>query len=179
MLRSLFTAFKSACDAITRAKVPVVAAVEGVAMAGGFELMQAVDIVLVSDDARIADNHINFGMIPGGGSTARLPRIVGRQQALGILLSGDRLSGHDAVELGLAYHSYPAGDFDASAEAFVQRLAGRDRSALSTIKRLVNDGLHNDFERANAAETGAVVWHISSQAGEDGVTAFNNREVRT
>ena len=60
-------------------------------MAGGFELMQAADIVIVSDDAKIADSHINFGMIPGGGSTQRLPRLVGRQVALGLLLSGDRL----------------------------------------------------------------------------------------
>ena len=55
-------------------------------MAGGFELMQAADIVIVSDDAKIADSHINFGMIPGGGSTQRLPRLVGRQIALGLLL---------------------------------------------------------------------------------------------
>ncbi len=81
-------------------------------MAGGFELMQAADIVLVSDDARIADNHIKFGMIPGGGSTQRLPRLIGRQQAMGLLLSGDRLSGADAVRLGLAYRSFPQADFD-------------------------------------------------------------------
>ena len=62
-------------------------------MAGGFELMQATDIVIVSDDAKIADNHINFGMIPGGGSTQRLPRLIGHQLALGLLLSGERLSG--------------------------------------------------------------------------------------
>lgn len=178
-LRYLFSAFKSACDAIGRAKVPVVAAVDGVAMAGGFELMQATDIVLVADNARISDNHINFGMIPGGGSTVRLPRIVGRQQALGILLSGDRLSGSDAVGLGLAYRSFPADDFDAAVEAFVAKLAGRDHSALTSIKQLVNDGLDVGFERANSDETDAVVRRISGQAGEDGVSAFKSREVHT
>jgi enoyl-CoA hydratase/carnithine racemase len=178
-LRSLFTAFKSACDAIARAKVPVVAAVEGVAMAGGFELMQAADIVLVADDARISDNHINFGMIPGGGSTARLPRLVGRQRALGIILSGERLSGDDAVETGLAYRCFPADEFEAAVETFVVKLAGRDRSALSAIKRLVNDGLLVDLARASSDETDAVVWRIIGQAGEDGVAAFNGREART
>ena len=88
-LRTLFDAFRGACDAVSAVDVPVVAAVEGVAMAGGFELMQAADIVIVSDDAKIADSHINFGMIPGGGSTQRLPHLVGRQIALGLLLSGD------------------------------------------------------------------------------------------
>lgn len=177
-LRTLFTAFKAACEAIGRAEVPVVAAIEGVAMAGGFELMQAADIVLVADEARIADNHINFGMIPGGGSTARLPRIVGRQQALGLLLSGDKLTGVDAVQIGLAYKSFPAETFDESVEAFLGRLAGRDRSALTAIKRLVTDGLNKDFDSANSDETDAVVWRIGGQAGQTGVSAFKNREVK-
>src|SRR6201997_751035 len=110
-LRTLFDAFRRACDFIATVDVPVVAAVEGVAMAGGFELMQAADIVLVSDDARIADSHVNFGMIPGGGSTQRLPRVVGRQIAMGLLLSGDCLGGRDAVRLGLAYRSFAPADF--------------------------------------------------------------------
>jgi len=65
-LRQLFAAFRSACEAIARVEVPVVTAVEGVATAGGFELMQASDIALVSEDAKIADNHIRFGMIRSG-----------------------------------------------------------------------------------------------------------------
>ena len=73
-LETLFVAFRQACAKIADVAVPVVVAVEGVAAAGGFELMQAADIVLVSETARISDNHIRFGMIPGGGSTARLPR---------------------------------------------------------------------------------------------------------
>jgi enoyl-CoA hydratase/carnithine racemase len=157
-LRELFIAFRGACDAIARVDVPVVVAVDGVAMAGGFELMQAADIVLVSDDARIADQHINFGMIPGGGSTQRLPRIVGRQTALGLLLSGDKLSGIDAVRLGLAYKSFPRDTFDDEVERFVTTLAGRQRDAVTAIKRLVHpekplrSGLDEEIE--------AVVAHI-------------------
>src|ERR1700756_5095810 len=138
-LRALFDAFRRACDLVTTVDVPVVAAVEGVAMAGGFELMQAADIVIVSGDAKIADSHINFGMIPGGGSTQRLPRLVGRQVALGLLLSGDRLSGLDAVRLGLAYRSFARDDFDSGVNDFVAKLAGRDRATVTTIKRLVSD----------------------------------------
>ena len=137
-LRELFAAFRRACEAIATVEVPVVVAVEGVAMAGGFELMQAADIVLVSDDARIADNHINFGTIPGGGSTQRLPRLVGRQTALGLLLSGDRMSGADAVRLGLAYRSFPNAEFDDGVARFVAELASRQRAAVTTIKRLVS-----------------------------------------
>lgn len=176
-LRALFKTFHAACQAITDVDVPVVVAVEGVAMAGGFELMQAADIVLVSDNARIADNHINFGMIPGGGSTVRLPRNVGRQVALALMLSGERLSGADAVARGLAYRSFPAADFEDSVETFVRQLAERDRGAATRIKRLVLDGLHRSIEEAVASETDAVVEWICGPAGSDGVTAFQNREV--
>jgi enoyl-CoA hydratase/carnithine racemase len=159
-LRTLFEAFRRACDLIATVDVPVVAAVEGVAMAGGFELMQAADIVIVSDDAKIADSHINFGMIPGGGSTQRLPRLVGRQTALGLLLSGDRLGGPDAVRLGLAYRSFAPPDFDEGLHQFVTKLANRDRTAVATIKKLVRMAGQRPLAQGLDDEIAAVVAHI-------------------
>jgi enoyl-CoA hydratase/carnithine racemase len=160
-LRTLFDAFRRACDVVTTVEVPVVAAVEGVAMAGGFELMQAADIVIASDDAKIADSHINFGMIPGGGSTQRLPRLVGRQIALGLLLSGDSLSGLDAVRLGLAYRSFAPDDFDSGLREFVTTLAGRDRAAVTTIKKLVGGAHQQSLSQGLDNEIAAVVEHIN------------------
>lgn len=174
-LRPLFAAFRRACDAIARVEVPVVVAVEGVAMAGGFELMQAADIVLVSDEARIADNHINFGMIPGGGSTQRLPRLVGRQNALGMLLSGDRMSGVEAVRRGLAYRSFPQADFDHGVQRFVATLAARQRAAVAAIKRLVYSSLEQPSAAGLDDEMTAVITHVCGQDGEHGVAAFGAR----
>jgi enoyl-CoA hydratase/carnithine racemase len=162
-LRTLFDAFRRACDVIGSVDVPVVAAVEGVAMAGGFELMQAADIVIVSDDARIADSHINFGMIPGGGSTQRLPLLVGRQIALGLLLSGDCVSGVDAVRLGLAYRSFAPDEFEAGLRDFVTRLAGRDRAAVTMIKKLVGGTQQQPLAEGLDDEIAAVVEHISGR----------------
>ncbi|EHB59203.1 Enoyl-CoA hydratase/isomerase [Mycolicibacterium rhodesiae JS60] len=177
-LAELFTAFRAACDAIAGVEIPVVAAVEGSAAAGGFELMQAADIVLVSETAKIADNHVNYGMVPGGGGTARLPRIIGRQQALGVLLSGDRLSGLDAVRLGLAYRAFPQDEFDDGVVRFASRLADRRRDAVITIKRLVAVGIDDGLRAGLDAEMDAVVRHIAGDAGSDSVTAFQSREVR-
>jgi enoyl-CoA hydratase/carnithine racemase len=160
-LRTLFDAFRRACDVISTVEVPVVAAVEGVAMAGGFELMQAADIVIVSDDAKIADSHINFGMIPGGGSTQRLPRLVGRQVALGLLLSGDRLNGLDAVRLGLAYRSFAPDNFEEGLQDFVTKLAGRDRAAVAPIKKLVRGADQQSLAQGLDDEIAAVVAHIT------------------
>jgi enoyl-CoA hydratase/carnithine racemase len=166
-LRTLFDAFRRACDVIATVDVPVVAAVEGVAMAGGFELMQAADIVIVSDDAKVADNHINFGMIPGGGSTQRLPRLVGRQIALGLLLSGDRLSGLDAVRLGLAYRSFAPTDFDAGVDNFVTKLAGRDRTAVTMIKKLVGGAHQQSLAQGLDDEIAAIVEHITRRGVDE------------
>ncbi len=177
-LAALFSAFRRACDAIARVDVPVVAAVEGIAMAGGFELMQAADIVLISERAKVSDNHINFGMIPGGGSTARLARLIGRQQALGLLLSGDRLTGTEAVARGLAYRAYPADEFDESVHAFVETLAARSRVATTTIKRLVRSGLDSPLGAALDAEAHAVVSHICGESGRTAIDRFEHRQTK-
>jgi enoyl-CoA hydratase/carnithine racemase len=175
-LRRLFTAFRAACAAVAAIEEPVVAAVEGVATAGGFELMQACDVALVRHDARIADNHANFGMVPGGGGSQRLPRLVGRQRALALLLSGDRISGVEAAEWGLAYRSFSADSFDQEVDAFVTRLASRRPDALSSIKRLVREGLATDLETGLDLELDTVVAHIAGDAGSTSVSAFAGRK---
>lgn len=177
-LRELFDRFRAACAAVDIVPVPVVAVVEGVAAAGGFEFMQAADIVLIRDDARVADNHIRFGQLPGGGSTARLPRLVGRQQALGLLLSGDRLTGLDAVRLGLAYRSWPAETFEDKVAEFLDALAGRRPDAVVGIKRLVRLADSSDLESALVREQHDVVAHMSGVAGGVGLTAFDERKRR-
>lgn len=178
-LSALFANFGRACAAVAEVKPPVVAAVEGVAMAGGFEFMQAADVVLVHDDARIADNHVNFGQVPGGGSSQRLPRLIGRQRALGLLLSGEQLSGPDAVAYGLAYRSFAPEEFDEQVEAFVATMAKRRPDALSGIKRLVHDGLATTLQAGLALELDRVVAHISGEAGEAGVDSFSSKGVST
>jgi len=161
-MAELFERFRSACAAIGALPVPVVAAVEGYALAGGFELMLACDVVLVRDDARIGDHHANFGMVPAGGSSQRLPRLVGRQRALGLLLTGEHLSGAEAAAWGLAYRSAPAAGFDDAVEKLAQRLARGSRAAAARVKSLVREGLERSLEEGLAQEIAAVVEHLSS-----------------
>lgn len=175
-LSPLFDNFGDACAAVAEVPVPVLAVVEGVAMAGGFEFLQAADVVLVHDEARLCDNHVNFGQVPGGGGSQRLPRLVGRHRAMGHLLSGDRISGRDAVAWGLAHASYAADSFESDVEKFLLRMAGRRRDALVTIKRLVRDGLDTDLESGLHLERDAVLAHISGIAGGAGVDSFAAKE---
>jgi enoyl-CoA hydratase len=164
-MRELFVAFRSACDSIARLPVPVIAAVEGYALAGGFELMQACDLAIVAADARIGDNHSNFGHVPGGGSSQRLPRLVGRQRALGLILSGDKLSGDEAAAWGLAYRSVDAGAFEAAVDDLAGRIAAKDRLALARTKALVYAGLERPMTEGLDLELEGVLDHLSQKDG--------------
>jgi enoyl-CoA hydratase/carnithine racemase len=159
----LFERFGGACAAIAEVEVPVLAAVEGYALAGGFELVQACDVAVVRDDAKIADHHANSGVIPGGGSTQRLPRLVGPQRALGLILSGERLSGADAAAWGLAYRSVTPDDFEAAVAELAERLAGRNRDAQAQIKRLVREGLELPLADGLTRERAAAVELLTAR----------------
>ncbi|TQM66440.1 short chain enoyl-CoA hydratase [Actinomadura hallensis] len=128
---------------LERLSMPVIAAVNGLARAGGFELLLACDLVLIADSARIADAHAEFGVIPAGGSTARLPRIVGRQRAREIFLTGRWIDAAEAVDLGIALEAVPAAELDAAADALAARLARQSRACMAAMKRQLNaaDGL--------------------------------------
>ncbi len=177
-MAALFDAFREACASIATLPVPVVAAVEGYAMAGGFELMQACDIALVRTDARLADNHANFAQVPGGGSTQRLPRLVGRQRALGLILSGERLSGTEAVAWGLAYRAFAPADFDAGVAGFAARLAGHDRAALARTKALIHAGLERPLADGLRLERDGVLDHLSGAGAAAGIASFHDTRGR-
>ncbi|MDQ4117902.1 MAG: enoyl-CoA hydratase/isomerase family protein [Actinomycetota bacterium] len=162
-MRPLFETFVGACELIAGLPVPVVAAVEGYAMAGGFELIQSVDVAVVREDAVLADNHANLGMIPGGGGSQRLPRLVGPQRALGHLLLGERISGATAAQWGLVHTAVPAERFESTVHEVVANLLGKDRSALARIKHLVRNGLRGPLADGLAAETEEIIVHL----GED------------
>jgi enoyl-CoA hydratase/carnithine racemase len=144
-------------------------------MAGGFEFLLASDVVLVRDDAKLSDNHSNFGQIPGGGSTQRLPRLIGRSRALGLILSGERIDGHQAERWGLAYRSFAPDEFEGGVAAFVERLASKSRAALVEAKRLVHAGLEAPLAEGLAAERRAVIDFIAGDAGASGVDQFKAR----
>ncbi len=174
-LRPLFETFIGACELIAELPVPVVAAVEGYAMAGGFELIQSVDIAIVRDDAVLADNHANFGMIPGGGGSQRLPRIVGAPRALGHILTGDRLTGKQAADWGIAYRSVPAQSFETELDALVANLAGKDRDASARIKALVRGGLRGSLADGLAAETASTLAHLAGERAGAGIGRFTSK----
>lgn len=169
-MRELFEAFGAATALIATLPVPVIAAVQGNAMAGGFELLQACDMAIVADDVRLADNHANFAMVPGGGGSQRLPRLIGRQRALAHILTGARIGAAEAVALGLALRAVPRVELDAAAGELAATLAAKDRTALARTKALVHEGLALPLDEGLALERRRVVEHLTSPDAMDAFT---------
>ena len=120
--------------------LPTIAVVQGYALAGGLELMLACDMVIASEEARIGDQHANYGLAPGGGSTQRLPRKVGVQRAMEILLTGRWLSGKEAEGCGLVLRAVPAAQLEEELEKLLSGLRDKSRAGLACIKRATIKG---------------------------------------
>lgn len=173
---TLFTAFRHALDAIAEVPVPVVAAVEGHAVAGGFELVQAVDVTVARADAKLADIHARFGQVPGGGSTQRLARVVGTARAMGLILTGDTLTGAEAAQWGLVYRAAAPEDFESAVDDLLTSLLRGSRATRAASKRLVRSSRDLSLADGLDAELEAVLDHLGSSTGDDAVTAFSERK---
>lgn len=136
LLPSYVEALNNLLCGLEEMPIPTVAVVHGYALAGGMELMMACDMAIVAEDARIGDQHANFGLIPGGGSTQRLPRRVGMQRAMELLTTGRWLSGPEAVEWGLALRAVPPDSLDDELENLLASLRTKSRTGLALMKSL-------------------------------------------
>jgi len=151
---------------------PVIAAINGLALAGGIELLEACDIVIASEEARIGDQHANFGLVPGGGGTQRLPRLIGIRKAKELLLTGDWISGKEAEAIGLVNKAVPAEKLEEAVNEMAQKLAERSPMASKTIKFLVNRGMQTDLYTGLELEKGALATHSATEDMVEGVSAF-------
>jgi enoyl-CoA hydratase len=124
-----------------RCPQPIIAAIRGVALGGGLELALACDIRIAADDALLGLTEINLAIIPGGGGTQRLPRLIGRGKALEMILTGTRIGAAEALRLGLVERVVPAGDVLTEAFALARDLAGKSPIALRYAKEAVVKGL--------------------------------------
>ena len=130
--------FRSVMD---RCPQPIIAAIRGYAFGGGLELALACDIRIAGEDARLGLTEIDLAIIPGGGGTQRLPRLVGRGRALEMILSGARIDARDALRIGLVERVVPAAEVLASALALATTLAAKAPVALRYAKEAVVKGL--------------------------------------
>jgi enoyl-CoA hydratase len=128
-------------QAMDRCPQPIIAAIRGYALGGGLELALACDIRLASADAQLGLTEVNLAIIPGGGGTQRLPRLVGRGRALEMILTGARIDAREAWRIGLVERVVPAADVLAVARELARTLAEKAPVALRYAKEAVVKGL--------------------------------------
>ena len=152
--------------------VPVLAMVNGVAAGAGANIALGCDIVLAARSASFIQAFSKIGLVPDGGGTWLLPRLVGRARALALTMTGDKLSAEDAERFGLIWRCVDDAELHPAAMALAQRLATMPARALAATRQLIDDALPMGFAEALGRE--AVVQGEMSRAGDyaEGVAAF-------
>ena len=151
---------------------PTIAAIDGFALGGGFELALCCDLRVLAEDARVGLPELRLGVFPGTGGPFRLTRLLGESRAKALLYLGDTLSAADAAALGIAYQVVPAGRTRAAALELAARLAETPAVALQACKRAVraSEGLTRDAALAYALDLSDRVFR--SEDVMEGAAAF-------
>lgn len=161
--------------AIERLGKPVVAAVNGIALAGGLEIALACDLVFAAASAMIGDGHTRYGLLPGGGSTVRLPRKLPPAKARWLLFSGELVSATDPLVADLLTEVIPEDGFMARVEERVAMIARRSPVAVRQMKLLANAALDQSVEAGLRSERLANTAHFYSADRREGLAAFRER----
>jgi enoyl-CoA hydratase len=155
------------CDRIESLPFPVVAAIHGHCLGGGLELALACDVRIAQLDARLALPEVGLGLIPGGGGTQRLPRLIGPARAAWLMLSGERITAARAEEWGLV--TFAVDDLDDGIERVGKALAAPSANAQRELKALL---LATRDRRDDRAELEAFARCVLSPDGKEGIAAF-------
>ena len=159
-------------DALDGLAIPTIAAVNGYAFGGGFELALCCDIVLAAESARFALPEIRLGLIPGGGGTQRLTRAVGPRIAADLILTGRQLSAEEAVRHGVVSEVVPDAELADRARTRAERLAANAPRALREIKRLVRLAADTPLSVGLSDEQDALDAVFATEDAREGISAF-------
>jgi len=138
--------------AIELCRKPVIGAINGVAITGGFEVALACDVLIASNNARFADTHARVGIVPGWGLSQKLSRMIGISRAKELAFTGNFLDAATALQWGLVNHVTAPGDLIALARRLAGDMAGIDPAFLASYKRLIDDGYALSFGDGLAVE---------------------------
>lgn len=135
-------------DRIRLLDKPTIAAVNGYAITGGFELALCCDIILASESARFADTHARLGLMPGLGLSQLLPRLVGAKKAKELSFSGNYMTAREALDFGLVNRVVPAGELEGAVEALANDILSSDQGIVRKMKKLIDGGQGMSVEQA-------------------------------
>lgn len=163
---------RRAFDAVEDFPKPVIAMINGFALGGGCELAMACDIRIASSKAKLGQPEIKLGIIPGGGGTQRLTRLVGEGKAMELILTGDMISADEALALGLVNHVVAPEELEAKTMELANKIAEMSPVALAMAKAAVKNASRLNLREGVDAEVDLFALCFSSEDKEEGVRAF-------
>ena len=155
-----------------RCPQPIIAAIRGYAFGGGLEMALACDIRIAAEDAQLGLTEINLAIIPGGGGTQRLPRLVGRGKGLEMILTGARIEAAEALRIGLIERLAPAGEALKAARELAATLASKAPVALRYAKEAIVKGLALPLEDGVRLEGDLSTFLRTTEDRLEGAKAF-------
>jgi enoyl-CoA hydratase/carnithine racemase len=151
---------------------PVIAAIEGFALGGGLELALCADIIVAGEGARLGLPEVKIGILPGGGGTQKLARLIGSKRAMLLLMTGRMFSAAEALSMGVISEMAPTGQALARAIEIAREIAGMPPIAVMQIKEIVNAGLNAPLETALMLERKALLLQFATRDQKEGMRAF-------
>ena len=156
---------------------PVIAAVNGFALGGGCETAMACTVRLAVDTARFGQPEVTLGLVPGGGGTQRLPRLVGKGRALQLILSGEMISAQEAYRIGLVNEIVPADQLIARAEAILKKIAANAPIAVKFALEATNKGMEASQSEGLLLEASYFGLCAATEDKKEGTSAFLEKRV--
>lgn len=151
---------------------PLIAMINGFCLGGGCELALSCDIRIASEKARFGQPEINLGIIPGGGGTQRLTRLVGEGKAMQMILTGEIIDAQEASRLGLVNEVHPVADLEAKTMELANKIAEKSPVALAMAKTAVKAAARTTLRAGLDQEIDLFALCFSSEDKEEGVRAF-------
>ena len=164
-------------DLIENLGKPVIAAVNGFALGGGCETAMACTIRIAVEHAKFGQPEVALGLLPGGGGTQRLPRLVGKGRALQLILSGEMISAQEAYRIGLVNEIVPAADLITRAEAILNKIASNAPVAVKFSLEAVNKGLETSQGEGLLLEASYFGLCAATEDKKEGTSAFLAKRV--
>lgn len=159
-------------DTVWQASLPTIAMINGWCLGGGCELALACDVRVGADTATLGQPEVRLGIIPGGGATQRLPRLVGYGKALQLVLSGETIDGVSAYEIGLLDEVVPAAELRARTLEIAGAMADKSPVALALAKRALRAALELPLSAGLEQERDLFALAFASEDKAEGVQAF-------
>jgi len=164
-------------DLIENLGKPVIAAINGFALGGGCETAMACTIRVAVDSAKFGQPEVALGLVPGGGGTQRLPRLVGKGRALQLILSGEMIGAQEAYRIGLVNELVPASDLITRAEAILKKIAANAPIAVKFAIEAANKGVETSQSEGLLLEASFFGLCAATDDKKEGTTAFLEKRV--